>query len=96
MITNNSRLLDELARCLDTDYQYSLLPSWRDMADLLAIPPEAYEHYDVYSVSSPTEDLFVFLSSTSPDLSVKEIRDALGEIGRQDVVKIIDKFRTRK
>ena len=50
----------------------------------------------MYSFNSPTEDLFVFLSATRPDVTMKDIKEALVALGRVDVVQILDKFRTRK
>ena len=90
-VTNNPRILGDLAVCLDTEYQYGRVPCWRDLAELLAIPPEAYEDCGAFSVTSPTEDLFVFLSATKPHLTIEEIKEALKEIDRLDVAHFLDR-----
>lgn len=90
-VTNNPYILRELGMCLDTEYQYGRVPCWRDLAELLAIPPEAYEHCGTFSATSPTEDLFVFLSATKPQLTIEEIKDALKEIHRLDVTHLLDR-----
>ena len=90
-ITNNSRILRDLGKCLDTEYHYGRVPCWRDLAELLGIPPEAYEHCGTYSASSPTEDLFVFLSATKPQLTIQDIKEALKEIDRHDVAQLLDR-----
>lgn len=90
-VTNNPRILGDLGSCLDTEYQYGKVPCWRDLAELLAIPPEAYEHCATFSVTSPTEDLFVFLSATKPQLTIQDIKEALREIDRLDVAQLLDR-----
>lgn len=90
-VTNNPRILGDLAVCLDTEYQYGRVPCWRDLAELLAIPPATYEDCGAFSVTSPTEDLFVFLSATKPHLTIEEIKEALKEIGRLDVAHLLDR-----
>ena len=90
-VTNNPNILRDLGMCLDTEYQYGRVPCWRDLAELLAIPPEAYEHCGTFSATSPTEDLFVFLSATKPQLTIEEIKEALKEIHRLDVARLLDR-----
>ncbi|XP_022801867.1 uncharacterized protein LOC111339463 [Stylophora pistillata] len=90
-ITNNPLILDDLGKCLDTEYLYGKVPCWRDLAELLGIPPEAYEHCGTFSATSPTEDLFVFLTATKPQLTIEDIKEALKEIDRHDVAQYLDR-----
>ena len=90
-ITNNPLILGDLGKCLDTEYQYGKVPCWRDLAKLLGVPPEAYEHCGTFSATSPTEDLFVFLTATKPQLTIDDVKEALKEIGRCDVAHDLDR-----
>ncbi|XP_078349882.1 uncharacterized protein LOC144634708 isoform X2 [Oculina patagonica] len=90
-VTNNPLILRDLGKCLDTEYQYGRVPCWRDLAELLDIPPEAYEHCGTFSATSPTEDLFVFLTATKPQLTIQDIKEALNEIDRHDVAQLLDR-----
>lgn len=90
-ITNNPLILEDLGKCLDTEYQYGKVPCWRDLAKLLGVPPEAYEHCGTFSATSPTEDLFVFLTATKPQLTIDDVKEALKEIGRCDVAHYLDR-----
>lgn len=91
-ITNSPHILRDLGSCLDTEYQYGKVPCWRDLAELLAISPEDYEDCTTFSMTtSPTEDLFVFLSATKPQLTIQEIKKALKEIDRLDVAHLLDR-----
>ena len=90
-VTNNPHILGDLGMCLDTEYQYGRVPCWRDLAELLAIPPEVYEHCGNFSATSHTEDLFVFLAATKPQLTIQDIKEALREIDRIDVAQLLDR-----
>lgn len=90
-ITNNPPILRDLGECLDTEYQHGQVPCWRDLAELLDIPPEAYEHCGTFSATSPTEDLFVFLAATKPQLTIQDVQEALREIDRHEVAQLLDR-----
>ncbi|XP_068727992.1 uncharacterized protein [Montipora capricornis] len=90
-VTSNPLILGDLAHCLDTEYQYGMVPCWRDLAELLAIPREVYRDCGTLSITSPTEDLFVFLSATKPQLTIAEIKEALTEIDRLDVAQLLER-----
>lgn len=90
-VTNNPLVLRDLGTCLDTEYQYGRVPCWRDLAELLVIPPEAYEHCGTYSATSPTEDLFVFLTATKPQLTIQDVQEALKSIDRHDAAHLLDR-----
>ena len=90
-VTSNPLILGDLAHCLDTEYQYGMVPCWRDLAELLAIPREVYWDCGTLSITSPTEDLFVFLSATKPQLTIAEIKEALTEIDRLDVAQLLER-----
>ncbi|XP_048587364.1 uncharacterized protein LOC116613981 isoform X2 [Nematostella vectensis] len=94
-VTNNPKVLEDLAKCLDTEYQHGGVPCWRDLAEVLAIPPEAYEHCSSFSETSPTEDMMMFLSATKPQLTISDMKDGLRAIGRQDVLQILERCVTR-
>ncbi|XP_029195619.2 uncharacterized protein LOC114961184 isoform X2 [Acropora millepora] len=89
-VTNNPYILGDLANCLDIEYQYGKIPCWRDLAKLLAIPADIYKHCNTLSITSPTEDLFSFLSAIKPQLTIAEIKEALEEIGRLDVAQLLE------
>lgn len=91
-ITNNTKVLDDLAILLDTEYQHGGVASWHDMALLLDIPKEAFDHCLSYSKSSPTESLMMFLSNTKPQFTIRDLKDSLRSIGRTDVVHILDRY----
>ncbi|KAK3740039.1 hypothetical protein QZH41_005156 [Actinostola sp. cb2023] len=91
-ITNNPKALDDLSVLLDTEYQHGGVSSWHDLAELLAIPKEAYDHCLSFSKPSPTEDLMVFLSNTKPQLTISDLKDSLRSISRPDVVHILDRY----
>ena len=58
---------------------------------MLDIPPEAYEHCGTFSATSPTEDLFVFLAATKPQLTIQDIQEALRGIDRHEVAQLLDR-----
>lgn len=90
-VTNNSFILEDLANCLDIEYQYGKVPCWRDLAKLLAVPADICKHCNTLSITSPTEDLFVFLSATKPQLTIAEIKEALERIARLDVAQLLER-----
>jgi len=91
-ITENPKVLDDLAHLLDTEYQHGCVSSWHDLAELLAIPKEAYDHCLAFTKPSPTEDLMVFISSTKPQFTIIDLKDSLRSIGRVDAVQVIDRY----
>ena len=95
VVTNDPVVSEELARHLDIEYRHGHVSCWRDVADLLAIPPSLYEHCLMYSKSSPTEDLFAFLAAAKPDTTMHDIKDVLRTMERLDVVQTVDKYLAR-
>lgn len=90
MVTDNSLFLEKLSKYLDRESR--VIQCWKHLAYVLSVPTEERNRFDAYTEHSPTEDLFNYLSDIwNPDLTVKELKEKLKLIHRNDVIADIEK-----
>jgi len=75
-------LLEELAVKLDS--RPITLSNWKHLAPVFDVPPRDFD--------SPSWKLIEYLSVTHPDLTVREFREALKTIKREDAVATLDRY----
>ena len=66
-----------------------LIPNWRQLATNLDVDVNVIKRLGQYSDYSPTIRLFEFLEVTQPDLTIKQLKDALLEIRRNDLFSLL-------
>ena len=77
----------KLSKLLDTQYTYSKIECWKELAKAMAISPEIYETFGF--VKSEAEKLFEILESLKPELTVEQLKIALEEIENVAATDII-------
>lgn len=90
-LLDSLELLEELSRCLDQEYRYGRCKCWKHIAEFFDIPENDYQNFKCNKVHSPTEILFEFLKSDSPDITVGMLKHGLAQIERKDVIDILIK-----
>ena len=90
VVTNNSLFLEKLSKYLDRESRW--IKYWKHLADVMDVPPEESNQFDVNTEHSPTEDLLDYLAGIwNQDLTVIELKEKLKLIHRSDVIADIDK-----
>ena len=87
ILTSKQEFIDQLALCLDRDMR--LIRNWRHLASKLGVDVDVIRRLEQYTDFSPTIRLFEFLEATQPDLTIKELKDALLEIRRNDLFSLL-------
>ena len=83
----NVRLLDEIA--LKLDVQSMTLANWSSLAVKLGVPRQTFKLFERRSTQSPTNQLFEYLGSTCPQMTVKTLDEALTKMERKDLLEIL-------
>ena len=87
VVWNGSPILDEVARRLDnSSFRDGQLCCWKQLAGYFKVPDKVYYNLKQGDNPSQSENLFQYLASTQTDLTIGKIKEALGEIGKQDLV----------
>lgn len=76
-------LLDEIALALDSTSRVTA--NWQKLATKLGVPREAYLELGRRSTQNPTYQLFQYLTTSRPQMTVKILKDALHFIARNDL-----------
>ncbi|XP_066021739.1 uncharacterized protein [Pocillopora verrucosa] len=87
ILEKRPRLIEQLALCLDREMRF--IPNWRQLATDLDVDMNVIKRLGQYSDYSPTIRLFEFLEVTQPDLTIKQLKDALLEIRRNDLFSLL-------
>ena len=66
-----------------------LIPYWRHLASKLGVEVDVIRRLEQYTDFSPTIRLFESLEASQPDLTIKQLKDALLEIGRNDLFSLL-------
>lgn len=66
-----------------------LVRNWRHLALSLHVDLDVIRRLGQFSDFSPTIRLFEFLATWNPDLTIKELKDILLEIGRNDLISLL-------
>lgn len=84
-------LLEELAVKLDRTH--ITVHNWKHLALVLDVPRRDIESLqELVILPSPSWQLIKYLSERHPDLTVRQFRDALQTIKRQDAVATLDRY----
>ena len=83
----NGSLLDEIG--LKLDVQSKILANWSSLALKLGVPKKTFKLFERRSTQSPTNQLFEYLGSTCPHMTVKTLEEALTKMKRKDLLAIL-------
>lgn len=83
----NGSLLDEIA--LKLDVQSMTLANWGSLALKLGVPRKTFKLFERRSTQSPTNQLFEYLGSTCPHMTVKTLEEAMKKMERKDLLAIL-------
>ncbi|PFX11179.1 hypothetical protein AWC38_SpisGene25268, partial [Stylophora pistillata] len=90
VIIDGSEILEKLSKYLDREMR--IIKCWKHLAYVLGVPSDETRKFEMYSEHSPTEDLFVYLADVwHPDLKVKELKEKLQKIHRNDLIESLNK-----
>ena len=84
--------MDELARRLDQpiyrgEQEPPIVQHWKHLAAEFRVPEDVETRCQTNPQSSPSKHMFEFLEAGNPNFSVKELKDGLSFISRNDLVK---------
>ena len=65
------------------------IPNWRQLSTNLHVDVNVITRLGQYSDYSPTIRLFKFLEAARPDLTIKQLKDALLEIRRNNLFSLL-------
>lgn len=86
-ITNNPELLEELATKLDKDSR--VLKNWRNLGLKLEVKKEILQEIGNGNSPNAVENLFDYIYSTMPGLTVEEFKKKMETIKRVDVKDLL-------
>ena len=78
---------DQLALCLDREMR--LIPNWKHLAWEMRVDEDVIKRLEQYRDHSPTIQLFEYLEVTQPQLTMQQLRNAMLEIGRNDLFNVL-------
>ena len=87
ILRHNSEFIEELCLCLDRDTR--VMRNWRHLASILDVDSDVITRLGQYGDFSPTIRLFDYLAASNPDLTIKELKDNLLKIGRNDLISLL-------
>ncbi|XP_022802850.1 uncharacterized protein LOC111340292 isoform X2 [Stylophora pistillata] len=87
ILRDNPEFIEQLSLCLDRDMR--LAPNWKHLASKLEVHVDIIRRLEQYSDFSPTIRLFDFLEISKPDLTIKELKETMLEIGRNDLFSLL-------
>lgn len=65
------------------------LANWDSLALKLGVPKKTFKLFERRSTQSPTNQLFEYLGSTWPHMTVKTLEEAMKKMERNDLLKIL-------
>ena len=87
VLTKNPDLIEQLALCLDREMR--LISNWKHLSWELKVDANVIKSLEQYSDFSPTIRLFQYLEVTQPDLTIQQLKQALIDIRRNDLVSLL-------
>lgn len=87
VLRTNPVLIDQLALLLDREKR--LIANWKHLCRVLKVDPKVVSSLEHYTDFSPTIRLFEHLEVVKPDLSIQHLKQALSDIGRNDLVSLL-------
>ena len=94
-ILTNVRIMDELARRLDQpiyrgEQEPPIVQHWKHLAAEFRVPEDVETRCQTNPQSSPSKHMFEFLEARNPNYSVKDLKEGLSVISRNDLVKKVE------
>ena len=80
----SASLLDEIALALDATSP--VLANWYQLAIKLGVPRKNCWKFERRSTQSPTNELFQYLEATRPQMTLKELKDILHLMERNNLL----------
>ena len=65
------------------------LANWRSLAVKLGVPSKTFKLFERRSTQSPTNQLFEYLGSTCPHMTVKTLEEAMKKMEGHDLLAIL-------
>ena len=87
VLTKDPDLIEQLALCLDREMR--LISNWKHLSWELKVDVNVTKSLEQYSDFSPTIRLFEYLEVTQPDLTIQQLKQALIDIRRNDLVSLL-------
>jgi len=87
VLTKDPDLIEQLALCLDREMR--LISNWKHLSRELKVDVNVIKSLEQYSDFSPTIRLFEYLEVTQPDLTIQQLKQALIDIRRNDLVSLL-------
>ena len=87
ILRGNPEFMEQLSLCLDRDVRF--IPNWKHLASKLEVEVDVIKRLEQYGDFSPTFRLFYFLETSKPDLTIKELKETMLEIGRNDLLSLL-------
>jgi len=84
----SASLLEEIALALDPTSP--VLANWYDLAITLGVPWRDCWNFERPSTQRPTNELFQYLEATRPQMTLKELKEALRELQMTDLLYYLD------
>ena len=80
-------MIEKLALCLDRTMEQ--IPNWKHLSRELNVDEADISALEGYNDISPTIRLFEYLEVTDPELTIQQLKQALSDIGRNDVLLLL-------
>lgn len=87
ILKDNPELIEQLSLCLDREMRF--IPCWKHLASTLEVEVKVIKRLEQYGDFSPTFRLFDYLETSNPDLTIKELKETILEIGRNDLFSLL-------
>ena len=87
VLITNPDLIEQLALCLDREMR--LISNWKHLSRELKVDAHVIKSLEQYGDFSPTIRLFEYLEVTQPDLTIQQLKQALLDIRRNDLVSLL-------
>ncbi|EDO44217.1 predicted protein [Nematostella vectensis] len=89
-LSENAEIMEKLYLMLDREHR--VINNWRHLAYYFKIDANILTSFELCAETSPTVDLFETLNVSHPDLTVKQLKDALRRIHRNDIICLLEKY----
>ena len=80
-------LIEQMALFLDREMRQ--IPNWKHFSNALKVDVNVINRLEQYADFSPTIRLFEHLEATQPNLTIRQLKQAFSEIGRNDLFSLL-------
>ena len=88
VIASQPGLLDDIALALDGTSL--VLANWYNLAIKFSVPRKDCWKFERLSTQNPTNELFQYLESTCPQMTLKELKETLSSMRRIDLLDFLN------